>query len=343
MKRPIVFSVIMVAVAAFLYSCGGGSAPSTGTVSLFAADDISGFEQVAAVINGVSLLNTGSGASCDLLVEPAAMDVAELSDEILLLNVADCPSRSYNRIRIVFKKSVTLTDATGTQTCEFVSYKDSAGQPNVLNCTADGTCTLDVNGAVNVFANQNEKLALDFILKDFEVTGFPNPGCQVTMKVSPLNASGMMGKIQQGYHEAVSGTISALDVTAKTFMLKRGSTRFVVDYSAVAQEGIDELLQFAQDKSLRVSVTATSIDAGSDVAASGIFVKAEGTVAGLGATTFTLQFGLSDSITVDYSGAVVEGASPLADGASVDVNLSGVNGTTYMASKVEVEEEQVMN
>jgi hypothetical protein len=342
MKRLII-SFMMVAIVAFLWSCGGDSAPSTGTVALFATDDIAGFEQVAAVINGVSLLHTGSGESCDVLNEPTGMDVAELSDEILLMDVSDCTARSYNRIRIVFKKSVTLTDATGTQTCDFVSYKNDAGQPNVLNCAADGTCTMDVNGTVNVFANQNEKLALDFMLKDFEVTGFPNPGCQVTMKVSPLNASGMMGKVQQGYHEAVSGTISNLDVTAKTFVLKKGSTQFVVDYSAVTQEGIDELLQFAQEKSLRARVTATSIDSGSVVAASGIFVKVEGTVADLVDTTFTLEFRLSDSITVDYSGAVVEEASPLADGASVDVNLSGVSGTTYTASKVEVGEEPVMN
>jgi hypothetical protein len=159
-----------------LYSChgGGGSdgGSSSGAVGLYLTDDISLFTQVTATIDKVQLLNTGSGASCDLLTIPTAVNIAELANVMQLMNVTQCPAVPYNRIHLEFEKSVELTSGpTGTppdttSLCSFVSYKDEGkgNQPNKLDCSGT-TCSLDINGAVNVLANQQNKLALDFNLK----------------------------------------------------------------------------------------------------------------------------------------------------------------------------------
>jgi hypothetical protein len=245
---------------------------------------------VVAVINSVSLRHTGSGQECGLLTGPMEVDIAELSAQILLLGVSECEARSYNRIRVVFDENVTLTENSLTQICRFVSYKDDSGNPNILACDPlEDTCTLEINGAVNVFAGQHEEVALDFELKDFEVEGFPGVDCTVTMKVSPLHASGMEGKKQQGYMESVVGSVTSHDAGSKTFTLSHGNATYTVDYSGL--QG--------------------------------------------GSETFTLLFNGTESIAVDYSQATVGGA--LADGAIVEVKLSGVGVAAYTASKVEVQ------
>jgi hypothetical protein len=342
MKR-IICVLAIAALAAIFASCGGDGGVSTGTVGLFVTDDLSDYQEVAVIINSVSLRHTGTGEECTLFTmptppaDPLKVDIAELSDEILLLSVSECEARSYNRIRVVLNKEVELTDGSVTQSCQLVSYKDESNNPNILACDpVDDTCTLDVNGAVNVFAGQHEEVALDFMLKDFEVAGFPGEDCSVTMKVSPLHSSGMEGKQQQGYRESLVGFITSHDAQDMIFTLRHGNTTYTVDYSGVDQQNIGALIGFAFDNNLQVKVLASDIGPDGYITATGLLVKVEGTVSGLdeGGESFTLQFNGTD-IMVDYSTAMVEGL--LAEGVTVEVRLSGLDGTTYVAAKVEVQ------
>jgi hypothetical protein len=178
-------TIILFAVAILFHSCSGGGSgssggnTSSGTVALYATDDMSNQQQVIATINKVTILNTGSGASCDVLTAPTTINIADLSDVLQLLNVANCPAVPYNRLQIEFDKSVELMEQSGTQSsCSFTSYKDDSNRPNVLQCN-DTTCTLDINGAVNVLVNQYNNVALDFNLKDFDVDNFGTPSCSV--------------------------------------------------------------------------------------------------------------------------------------------------------------------
>jgi hypothetical protein len=342
LKKISCFLTIAV-LAVLLVSCGDDNI-FVGKVSLFVTDDISGYQQVAAVINSVSVISTGTLAACGLLTEPSGVDVAELSDEILLLDVSPCIAGHYNRIQVVFNERVTLTDGSATQTCRFVSYKDDSGNPNVLVCDPGGDiCALEINGAVNVFGDKNEKLALDFALKDFEVAGFPGQDCTVTMKVSPLHAAGIDGKTELGYMESVVGSITSHDAGSMAFKLRHGNVTYTVDYSGVSQQNIGELLDLTLAEDLKVKVLALSIGSGGKITATGVLVKVKGVVSGLDSDneTFILQFNGTEPIAVDYSTAEVQGL--LADGATTDVKLSGVDGTTYIASKVEVDEESVLN
>lgn len=334
MKKLSYILLFSVFVAIF-YACGGGGG-TTGNISLYATDDISKYKQAAANLNSVSLVQSGTGAECFLLNSPEALNIADLSNKILFLDVASCPAGQYNRIHVVIGNTATLTDENGaTSTCTFTSYKDNSNHPDVLNCSGiTNSCTLDVNGAVNVFAGKNGKEALDFNLKDFEVANFPGPNCTITMKISPLNASDMGTKKENGYLEAITGDISNLNTNAKTFVITRGSAAFTVNYSTVNQAELDQLLLFAVNYHLKVRLVAASIDLNSILIPSEIAVKAEGFVFDLNTAqeTFTLMM-TQVNIGVDYNSAVVEGT--LANGVSAEANLTGINGGNYIASKVE--------
>lgn len=178
------------------------------------------------------------------------------------------------------------------------------------------------------------------MLKDFEVTNFPDNGCTATMKVSPLNASGIEGKEKsEGYKEAISGFISTLNLAGKTFIITKNGSNFTVDYSGVTTQGIDHLLQFALDNNLKVQVKSSSIDLSTNsIKASVVYIKVEGTIKPGTLNTTNMTFALvfdSDEITVDYSTAEVE--VTLGDNLAVEAKLVAFDGAKYKAIEVEQE------
>jgi hypothetical protein len=368
--------VLAVFAAALLYACGGGGTGDTGTVALYATDnpslntevtptvddsgngtddsldsdvtptvngngtgDLSLFTELTATINKIELVNTGHGTACEVLSGPTSLDMADLSDVMHLIAVAECPAASYNRIRVEFDKDIGLADGEENESsCSFASHKGMGNQPNVLHCEGDG-CTLEINGAVNVFMKQNNPMALNFNLKEFEVKGFGDPeACSVTMKVSPLHGSEVEMELP-GTLESITGLVSNLSTTDQTFDLIRGGRTFPVLYSDITssqQPGIDELLRKAQDEGLRVKVLSSQIDvAGGEIEATAIFVMVEGVVSNADAEnqTFSLVYsGGSATIAVDYAGGAVD-AEP-ADGDTAKLKLLGFDGEWYLAAEV---------
>ena len=336
-------TIAILTIAVLLSSCGGGGGGSTatGTVALYITDSMADYQQVLATINRIDLMHTGSGASCTVFTGPLTLDLADLAGVMQLIDVGPCSAIPYNRIHLEFEKSVALMDRAGsTAPCTFTSYKDDKNNPNILACGAD-RCTLDINGAVNVLANQQNTLALDFDLKDFDVVHFGDPAaCSVTMKVSPLHA----GQISARKHlKAVTGLVSALSATDRTFTLTKGHTAFSVVYSGITtsqQPGIDTLLLRAQSDRLRVRVLASEIDClDHTITASALYVNVEGTIASdsLDTTnhTLTLHYRSGGSMMVNYGSAVVKGV--LTEGGWIGVKLYGFDDPAFLAGKVEVE------
>jgi hypothetical protein len=307
MKKSAWLPVAIFAFCAFLFSCGGDGSvsvvASTGSVTFYATDDISNFQEVTATVNKVQLVETGTNTTCDILTTPETMNLTDLASLFELLSRTECPAQSYNRIHIEFERSVPLVDNTGfmNDTCMFTSYKDQNNNPNVLNCSRD-TCSLDITGAINVLANKTSELALDFDLKNFDVSGLDGSNCSVTMKVSPLNASDMNGKMLQGYTTGVTGTISGLDTGARTFTITGKDMSFTVDYSGVTQTGINDLLQLAENGGLQVGVRATDsgISSGT-IAASAIYLRVKGTVSGLDTEAHTFDLAYTPPVVAQTS------------------------------------------
>jgi len=339
--------VVVLVVSLFLFnSCsgGGGGGDSTGSVALYATDSMSDYKQVIATINKVTVMNTGSGASCDVLTAPTTIDIANLSGVLQLLNVANCPAVPYNRVHIEFERSVELMNIAGQKSaCSFTSYKENGGRVNTLKCSG-ATCTLDINGAVNVLVSQHHKVGLDFDLKDFDVVSFGTGtgSCSVTMKVSPLHGQAFE---QLRRFEGITGLVSGLTTSTDTFTLTRGRLSVNVLYSGITssrQPGIEALLQRAQDDGLRTRVTTSAIDfSARTIVATGVFVKAEGLVSDLTTSTrtFTLTYKQGKTMTVDYRAAIVKGN--LANDAWAEVSLYGSDAVSanFLAARVAVEYE----
>jgi hypothetical protein len=341
-------TVLLIAAVTVFNSCSGGNSgrgTSTGTVALYATDNMSNYKQVIVTINKVTVLNTGSTATCDVLTTmttpstPLKINIANLSNVLQLLSVAECPAVPYNRLHIEFDETVDLMNSATTSTCSFTSYKDEANHVNRLYCNGE-SCSLDINGAVNVLVNQYNKVALDFRLKDFDIDNFGTPSCSVTMKVSPIHGKEFEHLYRQ---EAITGLVTNLTASTDTFTLSKHHHSFTVLYSGITasqQPALDDLLLRAQLDGLRTQVTTSTIDyANKTIEASKIYVKVEGLVSSLTTTNLTLTYKKGKTMTVDFSKAVVKGS--LANDAWVEVQLSGYDSTTtnFLASRVEVEYE----
>ncbi len=334
-------AIVLFVVAILFHSCsggGGGGATSSGLVALYATDDMSDYQQVIATINKVTALNTGSGASCDLLTTSTTIDIANLKDVLRLLNTADCPAVPYNRIQIEFNKTVDIMGPSGEpSSCSFVSYKDDYNRPNTLTCNGN-VCTLDVNGAVNVLMNHPNKVALDFRLADFDVQSFGTSTCSVAMKVSPIHGEDFH---HLGREETFTGLVTNLTTSTSTFDLSKHHISFHVLYSGITstqQPGLNDLLLRAENDGLKTQVTVSSFDfENKTVDASRILVKAEGIISALTTSTetFILSYNTGSTINVDYSIAVVKGT--LADGAEAEAKLYGFDSPDFLAALVRVE------
>lgn len=357
MAKKIICLVFLLGIGGFLVSCSGGgdgasSSSTTGTASLYLTDDISDYQKVTVTVTGVKLLHTGQGTTCDLLTDVEVVDVANLGDELHWVNQTNCVATEYNRLRLEFAQNVELMDGNDLAgSCTFRSWKANGnGNPNILTCV-DGKCSVEMTGAVNVAAGQTTPLALDFDLKQFEVEGFGTSTCSATMKVEPLNHNGMEGKKSGGYHEGLTGTVSALATESDTFTIntKRQAT-FGVDYSKAAYNGLpqpdlDALLNFAAANNLRVRVITPALPTvtGEPILATTIFVKLAGKLSDLdeSAKNFTLTAG-SLTIPIDYSATENSGSGDdnlegtLVEGGWVEVNLYGISAAKYLAHKVEV-------
>lgn len=344
-KLLVLFFFVIGLIVVLFYGCGGGEGSSdkdssSGRVELYVTDDMSDYKQVMTTINDVQLMHTGTGTNCDVLSAPVSLDITDLSSILQLVDVSQCNPNNYNRIHIEFDKSVELMNKDGLMsTCSYTQYKTDNNQPNVLHCN-ETTCSMDINGAVNVFANQTEKLALDFDLKDFDISYTPT-GCAVTMKVSPLNSSAMMQKRNMGYRECITGNISNLNINDKSFTMVKGKKTFSINYSQVHQQNIDYLLQFAIENDLKVKVEISQMDANTCLASS-IYILIEGTVSNLNTheNSFKLTFKNNNMININYNEAInkncIEGS--LFDGAYVEIKLFGYDDANnyYLANCIQL-------
>ncbi len=341
MKLTRIFSKIAIIVLfisiMFFYSCEGNRmSPETGTVGLYFTDDMSQFRQVITSIEKIEIINTDTGARCDLLDVSTTIDIAKSSDVLLLANETQCPSGLYNQIHIEFNKSVQLMSAPTPTTsgivsfCSLASYKDEANESHPLQCSGP-VCTLDIGALFTIIATENNKLALDFNLKNFDVVNFGDLStCAVTMSVLARTTEEV---IALGRPEAIIGLISDLTFTNHTFSFIRQNASITIDYSEITtdqQPHLDTVLQIAQNDGLTLNILSSDVMSSGTVTAANILVNIQGTASNLNilSNTFTLAF-QGTQITVDYSNTDANGT--LVNGAWVDVRIYGYDGTNYLA------------
>ncbi len=342
-------SIIVLSTVLLFNSCGGsGNAPlSDPLVGLSITGDAAHFRQVVVTVEKIQILNTGTGAFCDVLSVPINIDLADLAKIMQLSNITGCGEGAYDTINIELDRSVQLmTASSGTTTrtvslCSFASYRDEEKRTRALQCSGP-LCALEISAAVNVLAKQDNRLALDFNIKDSDVVNPDDPStCALTVNVSHLDETEMN---TLAYPEAIIGLVSELTVTNRTFNLVRGALSLTVDYSAIPAEqqpGLDDLLQLALNDSLRVKVVSPKIGmANATINASAVFVKIEGISPNLNTMLSPLMLtfgagGSAETIPINFKDADLSGMP--ADNGWVIVRLYGSDGTNYLASRIIVE------
>jgi len=336
-------------------SCGSGTGPDAkpgsgkGTVALFITDNISFYKQVIMTITGVRLVNSGTGAVCDVLSEPLTLDIANLTNLAHYTSLTECPDGRYNKIDIDFRKNTILMDQLDSSSaCAFTSYLNETGERKSLLCDPDsGICTLSMrggtrDGSVTVQEDRYHDLGIDFDLTQFTVKDFGDPAaCSVTMKVATVNAVDMNSS---GRAHEVTGSIQDLSTADDTFTLLAGGVSLTVDYSGInpaLQKNIDALLLKAQSDGYKVLVQTGSIALESGtIEANRIFVMVAGTVSGVqGAPgwSFDLTDEAAKTIACSHKPPAVI-AGDLVDGAWVNARFDGYDNakTTYLAASIEV-------
>jgi hypothetical protein len=353
MRIQRVAAAILVALfaAITLHACGGDNPPATSMVSAYVTDDLGGYENVTLTVNKVEIRHT-SGRTCEIIGGPLTFDAAEFGRDQILEHVdtKTCEAGPYNRLYVELDEDVTLRQTAGSQpqSCKFVSYyDDGSSRPNRLAC-ANGICSLNITGAVNLIASNHEHVALDVDLKEFTVDTSVTP-CEVTLKVSPLHAA---GKMAAGYRIALVGTVSNLNTTTDRFTLTGAGTTHTVDYIGVTdQTGLDALLTRTAADGLRTTVRCQALDNSTSPPTctaqtvalqplKAITVKVTGTISALdsGAQTFTLSYS-GKTLPVNYAQAATLGkvTGTLANDAIVEIKLYGNNSTHFLAREVVVE------
>lgn len=348
-------SIIVLSSVLLFNSCGGSGTGSGNDQSLLPVSDVgvsftadgSKFKHLVATVEEIQILNTVAGTACDVIAVPTKIDIADLAKVIQFANIAGCPEGTYNKIEIELDKSVQLMSASSGSTaslfsaCSLTSYKDQGNVVHPLECSGP-LCSFEIDGTIKVIESENNKLAIDFNLKDFDVANSGDPStCAVTVKASHLDGMEMNAR---AHPEAIIGLVSDLTVTNRTFNLVRGAWSFPVDYSEIPAEqqpGLDALLQLALNYGLRVKVVSSKIGmANETINASAVFVKIEGISPNLNTMTSPLLLtingnGSAETVAIDYNKADLNGMP--ADNGWVIVRLYGSDGTGYLASRIIVE------
>ena len=347
-------TIVVLASLLLILSCGGGGSGSgsppvsgNGKVALFITDNISFYKQVITNINGVRLVNSGTGSVCTVMDSPVTLDIANLTNTAHYVGLASCPAGRYNRIDIDILKSVSLMDQLdAVSACSYASYLDG-GQQRSLSCDpATDICTVSIrssapDGSVLVQEGRYNDLGIDFDLKRFTAADFGNPACSVAMTLTTFSAADFN---QSGRAHGVTGGILDLDTVADTFRLITSSATLTVKYGEILpslQPNLDTLLAKAQSEGLKVSVHTGNIDLNTrTITASRIYVNVAGTVsavAGQPQWFFTLAYQSGLSLAGSQKPpADVQGA--FLNGAWVQVKFDGYDDAAaeYLAASVEV-------
>jgi hypothetical protein len=344
----LVFSLI------FLNSCGQqGSGVSRRTseadtlsgpssVGIYITGDASQFRDVLATIEKVDLVNTGTGAACEILTIPTTVNIADLDTVMQLLNLTECAAGRYDQIHLEVNKSVQLVSAGSTTApepallCSFASSGDESNVLNPLECSGP-LCSLRFKNEVIIAAGEN-RLAFDLGLRSDEVEHLGDASlCSAAVRVAPVSGDAMT---ELARVEAITGLVSDVSATDNTFMLVRGSATFTVNYSAIArdrQPGLDRLLRLAREDSLRVNVVTSRIGAmDGTIRADALFAKIEGVASNLAtaaSATALCSIRGSQTLTVDYSNAPGHASSPAED-TWVTARLYGHDSMNFLASRL---------
>lgn len=165
-------AVVAGALAGSLVACGGSGDDSGNTrVSVYVTDapgDV--YAGVNVTLYDLRLCHDARCADTVSLFHSDAgltLPLHELDGVLQYLNTVEIPAGSYNRLEAILDRDLTIADAGGgVHPAQFAPEVEQPNKPNTVTCEGD-RCSIRFNGEINPLAHG--KLAVDFVLKEFEV------------------------------------------------------------------------------------------------------------------------------------------------------------------------------
>lgn len=248
MKQCALAAVLAGTLAGTLAACGGGSASDNGNtrVAVYVTDapgDVYAGVTVtlydlrlchdAQCTNTVSLFHSDTGLTLPL---------HELDGVLQYLNTVEIPTGSYSRLEAILDRDLSIADAAGgVHPAQFAPAAEHPNKPNTVTCSGD-RCGIRFNGAINPLAHG--KLAVDFVLKEFEVaehacgnTGDTTSWCVTEVRMHPLTPAELEDEDAYEVHGVVTlknDSALALDVHGLNLSVQLGAaTRCEANGTAV--------------------------------------------------------------------------------------------------------------
>jgi hypothetical protein len=203
-----------------MFGCGGSSGGGSSAFKLFATDDLHpGYSGVWVKIFKADVRDS-NGATVNLFssTEGLTVNLRALNDgaaKFLLLAPGQLPNGSYNKITFELDKSVTLV-ATPSGTVSTANF------PNGLDSTMAGRSNLSVDFSPVLVIPGTSKVAIDFDLKNWTVSGGV-----ITPVLEKHNGNGLDDPTRHEKFEfrgIVSGLSGAVPTQTFTITLKNGGT-----------------------------------------------------------------------------------------------------------------------
>ncbi|MEJ7619434.1 MAG: DUF4382 domain-containing protein [Aquificaceae bacterium] len=316
MKKGVLVTALAIGT---VFSCGGGgggsgsySAGGGTSLPLYLTDDASVYPSITVTLYEVNLC---SDAQCVQKVnlfssqQGVEVDLAKLNGVLQYIGNVSVPQGTYNRLELVFDKSLTINDQWGnTHNAEFTPMQEQPNKPNTVQCaTNTNKCYIRFNGTVNPFADG--RLVIDFDLKEFEVNTNSNPWQVTEVKVKPLTKSEMSGTLYtHKIYMTVQG-VSGNTITGQwmgrtyTVNVNPGTVCeinhvYTTNCVAQIQTGMCIEVKVQGDPAVSTTLDAIKIEnenskkcmtsSGSDPPTDG-YIKLKGSVTGKGSSDFTIN------------------------------------------------------
>ena len=189
--------VLTCTLAGTLVACGGSGSGDSGNtrVAVYVTDapgDV--YSGVNVTLYDLRLCHDARCADTVSLFHSDAgltLPLHELDGVLQYLNTVEIPAGSYNRLEAILDRDLSIADAGGVvHPAQFAPVAEHPNKPNTVTCEGD-RCGIRFNGAINPLADG--KLAVDFVLKEFEVaehacgdTADTTSWCVTEVRMHPL-------------------------------------------------------------------------------------------------------------------------------------------------------------
>jgi len=318
MKKGVLVTALAIGT---VFSCGGGGSGGSGSYSaggstslpLYLTDDASSYRSIIVTLYEVNLCSDTQcvkGFNLFSSQQGVEVDLAKLNGVLQYIGNVSIPQGTYNRLELVFDKSLTINDQSGdTHDAVFTPMEEKPNKPNTVQCdTNTNKCYIRFNGAVNPFADG--RLVIDFDLKEFEVNTSSNPWQVTEVKVKPLTKSEMSsGTYTHEIYMTVQG-VSGNTITGqwmgKTYTVNVNQNTlceinhdvYTTNCVAQIQAGMCIEVKVQGDPAVSTTLNAIKIEnekskkcmtsSGSNPPTGG-YIKLKGSVTGKGSNDFTIN------------------------------------------------------